>query len=352
MNILELIKTYQNNYSLYEEFADKLEELFKKLLKTNKLNYLQIESRVKTLESFLEKAQRLNMRFTNPLEEIKDIIGIRIITHYREDIEKISKLIEKKFKIKTKNGQYDSNNLSPDKFGYLSKHYKVSISDELAKSSAWQQYKNIVFEIQLRTVVQHAWASIDHKLRYKTTREIPKSVKRQIFRLSALFEMADKEFSDIKRTIESNEKKYIKKYQSGNLNVELNIMSLESYLQNNQQTIKQLEYNAKKIGIKELNIDYDVKPTRHLLHLFEKSGVKTIKDLDDIIQEAKNKSEIIFSYLYKIIKNDYPVILFPSYSIILLFTLILRVKEEDIVEMNIDKELIDNIFEIKKKLSN
>lgn len=210
---------------MYQDLRDKLDVLIKQLITENGLSYQHIDTRIKSLESFLEKAQRLNLKENNPFEKIHDIIGIRIITYYKEDVKKIARLLETQLKVNHKNGDYDSKNLPPDQFGYLSTHYKFSISDELAASKEWSQLKDIIFEIQIRTVAQHAWASLDHKLRYKTSQEIPKSIKRQIFRLSALFETADTEFSEIKRKLESKERKYLQKYKKGDLDVKLNDIS-------------------------------------------------------------------------------------------------------------------------------
>lgn len=88
--------------------------------------------------------------------------------------------------------------LDPDRFGYLSVHYTASLSPARRKLAEWRPYADIRAEVQFRTALQHAWSAVQHKLEYKSSIEAPRELRRRLFRLSALFELADEQFSELR----------------------------------------------------------------------------------------------------------------------------------------------------------
>jgi ppGpp synthetase/RelA/SpoT-type nucleotidyltranferase len=195
---------YQEKLTFYEGFAHKLRELVTELIHKQDIEVAHIEARTKSVESFVEKIGREGKDYSNPLNEITDLVGIRVITYYREDIDKIGKIIREEFDIDWENSVDPSQVLEPDTFGYLSIHYVVSLLETRSELPEWEGYRNLKAEIQVRTVLQHAWAEIEHTLLYKTPQEIPNDLRRQLFRLSALLELADEQFSAIQQIIKRN----------------------------------------------------------------------------------------------------------------------------------------------------
>jgi ppGpp synthetase/RelA/SpoT-type nucleotidyltranferase len=195
---------YQEKLPFYEGFANKLQELVMELVHKQDIEVAHIEARTKSVESFVEKIGREGKDYSNPLNEITDLAGIRVITYYREDTEKIGKIIKEEFDVDWENSVDLSQTLGPDTFGYLSTHYVVSLLDTRSELTEWESYRNLKAEIQVRTVLQHAWAEIEHTLLYKTPQKIPNDLKRQLFRLSALLELADEQFSALQRFIRRN----------------------------------------------------------------------------------------------------------------------------------------------------
>ncbi|MDD4876442.1 MAG: hypothetical protein PHQ86_04840 [Dehalococcoidales bacterium] len=197
-------KIYQEKLALYEGFANKLHELITELMHKYDIEVAHIEARTKSVGSFMEKIGREGKDYSNPLDDITDLVGIRVITYYREDVEKVGKIINEEFDIDWRNSVDLSQTLKPDTFGYLSIHYVISLLDTRSELPEWESHKNIKAEVQVRTVLQHAWAEIEHTLLYKTQQEIPNDLKRRLFRLSALLELADEQFSAIQRTLKIN----------------------------------------------------------------------------------------------------------------------------------------------------
>lgn len=263
-------KIYGERLTEYEDFRSQLENLIKRLMHSNSIVASQITSRIKDRDSFVDKIKRKN--YEDPLIQCTDLVGLRIIVYYLEDLNKISEIIEREFKIDFENSINKLDTLDPDRFGYLSVHYVISISETRSKETEWLQYTNFKSEIQIRTVLQHAWAEIEHKLLYKQTHEVPKDLRRKLSRLIALLELADEQFNDLLVETDKLGKLYINELEgapiqaieetqealndSKELNlkdvindlpdIELNLLSLNAYL------------NLTKVDIKWMNEANDI----------------------------------------------------------------------------------------------
>lgn len=281
---------YKEEHAIYKEFTDKLQKLIRELLQKHTID-AQIEYRTKDIAKFIEKIQREEKEYKNPLKEVTDLVGIRLIAYYKEDVDKIGEIIKKEFDVDLKNSIDKAQILDPDRFGYLSVHYVISLSPLRKELTEWKAFANIKAEIQVRTVLQHAWAAIDHKLRYKTAKEVPKNLRRQLFRLSALLELADGEFSNLKRLIEDTKEYYSQELKKGNLDIELDLSSLEVYLESTKQHLKWMKI-AEQVGFKFLKEeDEDIEDIiedfkRILLSILHLTGITTIEELDEILRDA------------------------------------------------------------------
>ena len=324
--VFDLISKYQRNYSDYRKLTVELKFLLGELLNSNGINFLQIETRVKSLPSFLDKIYRkisTGGHFSYPFA---DLVGVRVITYYNEDVYKIADLIEQEFEIHSKNSEYESHNRSPDQFGYSSLHYKVSLALNRNYSEKLSRYRNIVFEIQIRTVAQHAWATIDHKIRYKTAEKLPQDIQRQIFQLSALFELADTQFLAIKKKLEAHAREDLEKYKAGDLSVKINALTLEYFFEIHQETIQSIVDEAKKIGFRETTIRHDPNSIRYLLMLFQRLGVVSMGELETFFEEAQKEGPIIMQRIYQIISDRSIISIEYPFPIVLLIFITLRIK--------------------------
>ncbi len=194
---MEIDEHHQEMISLSGTYTPKLVELVRKLLEIGDINYHLIESRTKDPTSIREKLLRRGIVKAN--ERINDISGIRVIVYYQEDVERISDIIHKNFTVDFGNSVDKQDFLNYNEFGYLSRHYIVSLSQTRCELPEWKEYSRCQAEIQVRTVLQHAWAAISHELYYKKEYEIPKNLQRNLFRLAGLFELADEQFANIRR---------------------------------------------------------------------------------------------------------------------------------------------------------
>lgn len=156
--------------------------------------YAEISHRPKDIISTIKKLKKKNEKEDYSYQNLTDLLGIRVICHYKEDIPKIHSIIDSLFKIKHFDDK--SSNLAPDVFTYTSYHYDL-VYEKLSDSNL----NSLVFELQLRTINQHAWACTAHELSYKQDIELPHIYKRRVHRLLALYEIADDELSAVNNFI-------------------------------------------------------------------------------------------------------------------------------------------------------
>jgi ppGpp synthetase/RelA/SpoT-type nucleotidyltranferase len=196
-------KQYKDAFWLWDEYTGRLSELISELIHQYGFEIAQLECRTKTVDSFNEKLTRKGDQYLNPMQDVTDFAGIRIVTYYREEVEKIGTMIADEFDVDWENSIDISQSLDPDTFGYISVHYVVSLSASRSELTEWEPFKTMKAEIQVRTVLQHAWAAMQHTLMYKPQTELPVYARRQLFRLSALLELADEQFSGVRRLMKN-----------------------------------------------------------------------------------------------------------------------------------------------------
>ncbi|RYE12319.1 MAG: choice-of-anchor D domain-containing protein, partial [Sphingobacteriaceae bacterium] len=148
------------------------------------------------------------------------------------DIDPIAELIEKEF-IKDEDNSVDKRKLQVDRFGYKSLHVVVSLNNERTTLKEYNRYKEFKCEIQIRSILQHAWAEIEHDLGYKGEISVPEPYKRSFNRLSALLETADIEFVRLKQELEQYENNLPNLIKSKTNIIDINSASLKLFMRSN-----------------------------------------------------------------------------------------------------------------------
>jgi putative GTP pyrophosphokinase len=126
------------------------------------------------------------------------LAGVRIIAYFPSDVDKIVPLIEKEFNIDSKHSMDKRLSSDPAIFGYASVHFVVGFRPEMLKLPEYALFDKMKCEIQVRTILQHAWAEIEHDIVYKSPGEIPFRVRRRFACLAGLLEIADREFESLR----------------------------------------------------------------------------------------------------------------------------------------------------------
>ena len=107
-------------------------------------------------------------KYENPLTGITDLAGVRIITYFPDTLAQVDRMLVDEFEIIEKSNK-GATLLQEERFGYQSIHYLVKLKGERARLAEYRNLKDGVVEIQIRTILQHAWAEIEHDIQYKSS---------------------------------------------------------------------------------------------------------------------------------------------------------------------------------------
>ena len=240
----DILQEYDHNREIFESYALSLQSLLNTLVRDAGISVHTLEYRVKNRKSL--GAKIIKKAKYKTINDITDIIGIRIISHYASDVDRIARIVEEEFLIDAQNSIDKRKALEPDKFGYLSLHYIVSLSDKRTDLSEYGRYKNIKAEIQIRSILQHAWAEIEHDIGYKSNMGLPNEIRRHFSRLAGLLELADDEFVKIRKSINARQDEVVSAIKKGQGDVVLDVVSLAEFTE--QSTIMAEIENDLKIG--------------------------------------------------------------------------------------------------------
>lgn len=172
----------------------------------------KIEGRVKDKE---ECIQKFSLKYRKELEaknepysikdHITDLIGLRVVCLYEDDIDKVKDVLSEHFEIIDTTDKIAQIEKTEGSFGYKGLHLDLRLGNERSEMPEYKAYSNFNFEIQIRTIIQDSWSVLDHKIKYK--KQIPNPLKRRINTLAALFELADREFREIRISTEEEVRK-------------------------------------------------------------------------------------------------------------------------------------------------
>ena len=275
----ELLAQYRSHLPVFTQMAEVIPERLKGFFAEAGIIVAAVEHRVKTEESLAGKLRLKGGKYKD-IFDITDIVGIRVITFYIDDVDKVASVLERLFEIDWANSIDKRKAHEIDSFGYLSLHYICRIPESAYSDPEHPELNRIRFEVQMRTVLQHAWANMNHDTGYKSGVEIPTIYMRNMSRLAGMLELVDDEFSRIRRELSDYRRNVQKLVASGNLeDVQLDGDSFKSYLE-----IGPFDRLSKRIAsINQAEIQsVDLSA---FLALFKAMGFKTLGDIDKLVKD-------------------------------------------------------------------
>ncbi len=174
-----------------------------------------IEARAKSVPSFAEKILRKRKTYlltkgaqsADPLVRMTDLCGARVIAQTSDQVGAICQFIKEAFAIDEANSEDVSQRLRPTEFGYRSVHYIVQIDAKKLEEAGVPikippEILGLKAEVQVRTLLEHAWADLGHELTYKTEVKVPDRIHRQFASLAAVLEGVDRQFGALVHGLE------------------------------------------------------------------------------------------------------------------------------------------------------
>ena len=278
-HIQSILEEYRRDLPLFKKAASDVSAQIRRVLSKAGVMVAAVESRVKTEASLIGKLEHKGGKYKS-LSDITDILGLRVITFYLDDVGKVASALDRIFTIDWDNSVDKRKLLEIDTFGYLSLHYICYLKDT--------PYR---FEVQMRTILQHAWANMNHDTGYKSGFEVPREYLRNLNRLAGMLELVDEQFSKIRMELADYRRRVQALVASGNLDdVTLDGDAFKSYLELDP-------FNALNRRIASVNQAeiHDV-PLMPFLKVFKALGCKTLGDVARIIKKYSDGAYQIACY--------------------------------------------------------
>lgn len=164
----------------------------------------QVDGRVKTISSILDKMQRKKININEVEDELEDIAGVRLICQFVEDIDNVLEIIESRSDMEIKRRK-DYISHSKDS-GYRSYHLIIYYEVNTIYGR-----KRLQAEIQIRTLAMNFWATVEHSLQYKYKGNIPDHVTSKLLHASDAIDVLDQEMSSVRDEIMDAQNSFQKK---------------------------------------------------------------------------------------------------------------------------------------------
>ena len=230
-----------------------------------------VEHRIKTEQSFIGKLERKGQKYKD-INDVTDLLGVRVVTFFTDDVDRVAAIVKELFRVDWKNSVDKRKRHDLTSFGYSSLHYICRLYEG--------ELSNIAFEVQIRTVLQHAWSAMEHDIGYKGSVKLPPEFQRQFSRLAGMLELADDEFSRLRTTMSRYTRDLQNLVESGRLDkVPLNNNTFSDYLKT--RPFDRLNHRIAAVNQAEI-VSVSLLP---FCEVFEGFGFKTLGDVDTFVRE-------------------------------------------------------------------
>lgn len=196
--MLEMSKTedYSAVTKAQRKNGKRVRSLVKKVLSAQGIKVHSVTHRIKKEKSARDKIAGSPDRYGS-FADLHDILGVRVITHLVTEVDAVVDALREAFDVDPARSFDKMTDLRDDEFGYRSYHLVVKLRNDRAGLPEWSSLSGVYFELQIRSILQHAWAEIEHDLGYKPTQTVPREIRRRFARLAGLLELADDEFDKL-----------------------------------------------------------------------------------------------------------------------------------------------------------
>lgn len=158
----------------------------------------RVVARAKGVDRFMAKAAKAfedgGAKYEHPFEQIQDLVGARIVVFYKQDVDVVSAIVERYFR------RIECKDLIPEseaEFGYVGKHFILAVPQDVVDDDVDRDKTPQFFELQVKTLFQHAWSEANHDLAYKPGESLSPLQKRQVAFTAAQAWGADQLFGQL-----------------------------------------------------------------------------------------------------------------------------------------------------------
>ncbi len=264
----DLLQQYRELRPTLDKLSSEAYDLLRHELRKQGIYVTAIEHRVKTEKSLAGKLELKGSKYKT-IDDITDLVGLRIITFYTDEVDKVAVIAQGIFDIDWQESVDKRKLHDLDAFGYNSLHYICRLKTG-----------GLRFELQMRTALQHVWSTIEHDTGYKGDVKIPREYMRQFNRLASMMELMDDEFSRLRLALTDYRRHTLALVKSGHLDdVPLSRGSFRKYLE-----LKPFDRLNRRIASVNQAEIYPVSVMSYL-PVLESFGLETLGDVQRFIDE-------------------------------------------------------------------
>ena len=264
----ELLQQYRQLLPTLEKLSDDAYDLLSHTLRDQGIYVTAIERRIKTEKSLARKLALKGTKYKR-IDDITDLVGLRVITVYTDEVDKVAVIVKNIFDIDWQESVDKRKLHDLNSFGYNSLHYICRLKTG-----------GLRFELQMRTALQHVWSTIMHDTGYKGDVKIPREYLRQFNRLAGMMELLDDEFSRLRFVLTDYRRHTLALVKSGHLDdVPLSPDSLHNFL--DLKPFDRLNRRIASVNQAEI-IPVSVMP---YLPVLESFGLETLGDMQRFIDD-------------------------------------------------------------------
>ena len=274
-----LMEQYHERIHVYERLSHLADEALRHALDTQHVKVTAMEHRIKTETSLAGKLELKGGKYKT-LDDVTDIVGLRVVTFYSADVDKVAAIVNEAFVVDRRNSVDKRKQHRLDSFGYNSLHYICRLPKTIVDDPEMPLLNELRFEIQMRTALQHVWSTLDHDTGYKGDVKIPHEYMRQFNRMAGMLELMDEEFSRLRNVLVDYRRQMLALEASGQLDgVDLNFDTFRRYLETHP--FDRLNQRIAAINQAEL---YPV-PIMPYLRVLQDLGMETLGEVNRLVEE-------------------------------------------------------------------
>ena len=229
-----LLEQYRELLPTLQQLADEASRQLRHALREQGIYITAMEHRVKTEKSLAGKLELKGAKYKS-ITDITDLVGLRVITFYTDEVDKVAAIAKRVFDIDWQESVDKRKLHQLDSFGYNSLHYICRLKEPpspIQPDNQTTRQPALRFELQMRTALQHVWSTIEHDTGYKGDVKIPREYRRQFSRLAGMMELIDDEFSRLRIVLTDYRRQTLALVKNGHLdNVPLSRDTFRSYLE-------------------------------------------------------------------------------------------------------------------------
>ena len=294
--INEIGLRYVESLKLYEEFAARIRNLIQDLVELEGVEFYAIEGWAEKPAEFL--------RILSTLEE-KDLAGIdlvriRVLLRFPEDVLKVEELVKSEFEIDAERSVPSSQLEDPYRFGYPAVVYILALSDSRSRLREWAKYKTLSFRLELRTLLQEAWATIFPRVNQTVGSLSEKKLTRELVLLSSLLEKADEGFLTLRKVIKDEallvppaKNKPAPQQEPPEAEKLFTDEELYMLFRDDESLLGRWNAIAQEAGFPEFTPDADYlrESFAHLCGILRAAGIDTLSDVRKFIADMEDNSK-------------------------------------------------------------